>query len=148
MVLKPVVLAALLLATAGRASAPAFDRYPAKTVRAARHAAPRIADPLSRQYRSALREAAAHPVDFAGDQVLAQIGCGAGCIRLAAIDRASGRVTWFPSTVSGWPLEVTEPLTYRRTSRLLIVQGQLDEQGPVATRAFVFDGRRFTPVQP
>ena len=75
--------------------------------------------------------------------MLAQIGCGASCIEVAAIDKVSGRVVWFPATICCWPLAVREPLTYRRDSRLLLVAGELDETGTAASRAFVFDGVRF-----
>lgn len=115
-----------------------------------RHANPvafKLTDPLSRRYRSALREAALAPANFSGDHVLAQIGCGAGCIRIAAIDRQSGRVSWFPATISGWPLAVTNPLQFDRNSPILIVQGMLDERGPSTTRRYRFDGRRFQPLK-
>ena len=138
-----MILAVAALVGADIGHAP-FGRYPAPIVRTARAAPPRLTDPLSRRYRSALRTAAARPADFAGHWVLAAIGCGAGCIRPAAIDRTTGRVAWFPASVSGWPLAVQEPLTYRRDSRLLVVQGMLDEREPSATRAYLFDGRRFT----
>ncbi len=39
---------------------------------------------------------------------------------------------------------MTEPLEYRRDSRLLIVHGALNEKGS-GVHTFVFDGRRFTP---
>lgn len=145
-----MVLIRALLAIAALAGADvrhaSFARYPATVVRIARAAPPRLNDALDRRYRSALREAAARPVDFAGHWVLASIGCGAGCVRPVAIDRSSGRVAWFPATVSGWPLAVREPLTFRRDSRLLVVQGMLDEREPSATRAYLFDGRRFVPL--
>ena len=142
-----VLLALALLTAAERPPpAPPFARYPARVVPVARAAAPRLVAPLSRHYRTGLGEAARGPVDFAGHYVLAKIGCGAACIRVAAIDRVSGGVAWFPATISGWPLEVSEPLAYRRTSRLLVVQGELDEQEPSLTRAYLFDGTRFIPL--
>jgi len=93
-----------------------------------------------------LRTAARGDADFAGHWVLAKIGCGASCIQAAAIDKASGHVVWFPTTICCWPLAVTEPLTYRRDSRLLLVQGELNETGTASSRAFLFDGVRFDPV--
>lgn len=121
----------------------AFHRYPAVETHVIKRSALRLADPLSRRYRSALHMAALGKPNFAGHYSLSQIGCGAGCIRLAVVDHVSGRVTWFPSTVSGWPLAITEPLAFRRDSRLIIVQGMLDEQEPATTRRYVFDGSRF-----
>lgn len=138
-----LIVAGVLLAAA---APPPFTRYPATPMPAAQASAPRLTDPLSRRFRSALAEAATKQPDFAGGYVLAEIGCGAGCIRAAAINRASGRVAWFPATISGWPLAVQEPLVYRRDSRLLIVQGMLDEKGSAATRAYLFDGTHFRPL--
>lgn len=137
-------LLAAVLVSAVEQGAPLFDRFPASPATRAENGGPaRHSNPLSRRYRSALREAARGDADFAGHYVLAQIGCGAACIRLAAIDRSSGRVTWFPATISGWPLDVIEPLSYHLNSRLLIIQGVLDEKGTAARRQFVFDGSRF-----
>ena len=137
------LLAAALLQTDGGA---AFARYPTPLVHAARHATLRLTDARSRRYRTALREAASRRPDFAGGWILATVGCGAGCISPAAVDPASGRVVWFPATVSGWPLEVQQPLHYRRDSRLLVVEGMLDEKEPGATRRYLFDGHRFVPL--
>ncbi|KQV32792.1 hypothetical protein ASC93_03010 [Massilia sp. Root335] len=65
----------------------------------------------------------------------------------AAIDAKTGAVAWVPFTVCCWNLEITEPLEYRRESRLLIVHGSLDEQGAgSAVHYYEFDGTRFAPV--
>ena len=146
MVLIRALISAGALLAGGTPGTPAFNQYPAKVSRSGTAATPRMTDPRSRLFRTALREAATSLPDFAGHYVLAQIGCGAGCIRLAAIDRLSGRVVWFPSTVSNWPIEVTEPLSYRRDSRLLGIQGQLDEKGSGEPHFYVFDGMRFKPI--
>ncbi len=87
------------------------------------------------------------PVNFAGHYVLTSIGCGAGCVQVAAIDAGTGAVAWLPKTVCCWPLALTDPLEYRRDSRLLIVYGALNEKGSGA-HAFVFDGRRFLVRSP
>lgn len=106
----------------------------------------RLTKPRSRAYRTALRRAAAAPADFAGHWVLATIGCGAECLQIAAIDRRTGRVVWFPPTLCCWPDSVMEPLIYRRGSRVLVTRGLLDERGTRATRRWRFDGRRFRRV--
>ena len=103
---------------------------------------------LSRRYRTDLQEACdTGPVNFAGHYVLTSIGCGAGCVQVAAIDAGAGSVTWLTQTVCCWPLAMTEPLEYRRDSRLLIVHGALNEKGS-GVHAFVFDGRRFVAKSP
>lgn len=144
-----MVLTALLSAAMFQAAAtprPDFGRYPAAVMRVHSAAPVRLISARDKSSRSALRAAARGPVTFAGHWVLVEIGCGASCIQVAAIDKASGHVVWFPTTICCWPLAVTEPLTYRRDSRLLLVQGELNETGIASSRAFLFDGVRFDPV--
>ena len=64
-------------------------------------------------------------------------------MQVAAIDAGTGQVVWLPATVCRWPLAMTDPLEYRRDSRLLIVHGALSEKSS-GVYAFVFDGLRFT----
>ena len=103
-------------------------------------------DARSRRFRSALADAADGEVDFAGRYIVAEIGCGAGCIDVAAINAATGAVVWLPTSVSGWPKSHPDPLEYRTDSRMLRVYGRLAERGSLGPHAFVFDGRRFTAV--
>ncbi|MCQ8276962.1 hypothetical protein NFI95_00665 [Acetobacteraceae bacterium KSS8] len=85
-------------------------------------------------------------IDFAGRFTLAQINCGAGCIRLAAVDALSGQVRWFGQTITNWPMTVMVPLAYQSTSRLLGVLGELDEAGRGGWHWFDFDGGEFVPL--
>ena len=143
----PSILLALsvLCGTSGIAQAqrvPTFEDCPATVQRT--HKAPRfVFDAQSRKYRSAIENAASRPPDFAGHYVLAQWGCGAGCIMAAAVDMKTGRVTSLPFTVSDWPLDVTEPLTYRPNSCLLVVQGSRNESKEHGTYYYDFDGKAF-----
>lgn len=143
MVLGRLLIAAVLLAGADASDLQAVARGFTAVEHSNGDVALRITDALSRRYRSALRDAAVGKPDFAGRYVLAEIGCGAGCIRLAAIDRLTGRIAWFPFSISNWPVDVTEPLKFSLNSRLLVVQGQLDEKGSSKTRRYRFDGSRF-----
>lgn len=101
-------------------------------------------DAQGRRYRTVIRQAAARPIDFAGHYIMATWGCGSGCVMAAAIDTLSGRVTSLPFTVSDWPLDVTEPLSYRPDSCLLIVQGSRNESTEHGTYYYVFNGTAFT----
>jgi hypothetical protein len=101
-------------------------------------------DAQSRHYKTAIREAARGPVNFAGHYVLATWGCGAGCVMAAAIDKKTGRVTSLPFTVSDWPLDVTEPLSYRADSCILVVRGSRNESAAHGTYYYGFDGKAFT----
>ncbi|WP_321915031.1 MULTISPECIES: hypothetical protein [unclassified Paraburkholderia] len=61
----------------------------------------------------------------------------------AAIDTKTGRVTSLPFTVSDWPLDVTEPLTYRSDSCMLVVRGSRNEREEQGTYWYAFDGKAF-----
>ncbi len=79
----------------------------------------------------------------AGSFLLAEIGCGAGCIRLAAVDARTGDVHWMPKTISNWPIRLRQPVRYRSDSHLVVVFGQLDEQGPADPSYFLLDAGGF-----
>ncbi|VVD30291.1 conserved protein of unknown function [Paraburkholderia dioscoreae] len=61
----------------------------------------------------------------------------------AAIDAKSGRVTSLPFTVFDWPIDVTEPLSYRADSCLLGVHGSRNESTERGTYYYAFDGKTF-----
>lgn len=141
------ILFALLAFTAIEASAaPRFEDFPA-ALYSERHAIVHIKGQKSQLYAARLRMASQAPVNFAGRYTLSIWGCGASCVMGAAIDAKTGQVSWLPFTVCCWNPEITEPLEYRRDSRLLIVHGSLDEQGAAgAAHYYDFDGRRFVPI--
>ncbi len=146
-----MVLTAVLAVMAAQSgtspsSPPRFDRFPAPVARIEHDAPVRIISARDRRFRSSLKAATKGGTGFAGHWMLAQIGCGAFCFQVAAIDRISGRVIWFPTTICCWPLAVMESLEYQRDSRLLLVQGELDEKGAASTHAFIFDGHRFVAL--
>ncbi|MBV8617531.1 MAG: hypothetical protein JOY84_01620 [Curvibacter sp.] len=107
----------------------------------------KLSDPKARRYASALQEGATQAINFAGHYILTTWGCGAGCLMAAAIDARSGQVAMLPFTVSDWPLSVSEPLSYRKDSCLLGVQGRRNEQAPGAY-FYRFDGKRFRVWEP
>lgn len=61
----------------------------------------------------------------------------------AAVDKQTGRVTSLPFTVSDWPLDITEPLTYSASSCMLIVRGSRNESAEHGTYYYAFDGHMF-----
>lgn len=84
----------------------------------------------------------------AGHFDLAQIGCGAGCILLAAVDDRTGFVKWMPKTISNWPIHMQQPVMYRPDSRLVVVLGQLDELGPDGPFYYLLGAGGFRPLSP
>ena len=129
---------AIALALAAAASRAAdFARYAAPVSAVRPVVRIRTTTPWTRRYRSDLAEEARRPVDFAGHYVLAVIGCGAECLTIGAIDRLTGKVVELKRTVCCWPDDVLEPLAHRADSRLLVVQGRLNEVGPAGVHRFV-----------
>jgi hypothetical protein len=123
---------------------PKFDDFPSKTY-SGPQAKVRLVEKKSLQYASVLRAAARKHPDFAGHYVLATWGCGASCVMGAAIDAKTGSVTWLPFTICCWDLTITEPVSFREDSRLLIVRGNRNEAGAGNdVNFYVFDGREFT----
>ncbi len=118
---------------------PTFTDYPAPPEHLQTTHKALIRTPQSRRYATMLREAVTHPPDFAGHYILATVGCGASCVLAAAIDAKDGTVVWLPFTVCCWPLDITEPLEYKRNSRLLIVHGQRNEKGSNGSHVYALD---------
>lgn len=121
---------------------PNFKDYSVTPETTHAQASAKLTTAQTRRYATQLREAQKHPVDFAGNFVMASWGCGAGCVMAAAINATTGAVTMLPFTVSDWPLDVTEPLSYRKDSSLLVVRGCRSEKGK-GTYYYNFDGKRF-----
>lgn len=110
-------------------AAPRFEDYAAKDSLSGKPAKVRIVSAEDRKYAARLREVSRQKPNFAGHYVLASWGCGASCISTVAIDAADGHVTWLPFTVCCWDVDVTEPIEFRRDSRLIVVRGSRNESG-------------------
>jgi hypothetical protein len=134
-------LGALLMSSASN-SAPMFEAYFSEVEPSLAPVKIQPTSKLSRQYRTQLTAAASQPINFAGHFILAQWGCGAGCVMAAAIDAKTGKVAMLPFTVSDWPLDVTEPISFRKDSALLIVQGSRNERAH-GIYYYRFDGTQF-----
>ncbi|MDR5882102.1 hypothetical protein [Caballeronia sp. LZ032] len=126
--------------------APVFADYPTVVEPSSRPIKPKLNSSQSRRYATQISTAARGKINFAGHYILAEWGCGAGCVMAAAIDSNTGKVVMLPFTVSDWPLDITEPLAYRKDGALLTVHGSRNEQGQ-GTYYYRFDGSAFTPVK-
>ena len=141
MILTWLVGAALTIMTplSAKADDTVFEAYHVKLSRIVRHAPLRLDSARSRRYRTELTDIADGDIDYAGRYIMAEIGCGAACIEVAAIDTVTGHVVWLPATVSNWPKGITEPLEYRPDSSLMVVHGQLSERGSTGPHRFTLD---------
>jgi hypothetical protein len=121
-----------------------FTKYPVKTSFEGRPVPPVLADPSARRFRTRIREGVAKGVVFAGHYEVAVWGCGAGCLSFAIVDAVTGKVNFFPATVSQ-DNEAGERLTYRENSRAIHVIGSLNEEDSV-DRWYVWNGKEFDLV--
>jgi hypothetical protein len=118
-----------------------FARYPAGAIFHGKPATPDVTDPDAHMFRTRIRAGAAQGVVFAGHYSVAVWGCGASCISFAVIDAITGRVHFFPASISQIN-EAGERLTYRKNSRAIHVIGSLNEENS-ADRWFLWDGHEF-----
>jgi len=123
------------------ASGDLFSKYSAESFFTGRPARPLLIDPAARLYRTRIREGVAKGIGFAGHYEVAILGCGAGCLSFAIVDAMTGRVDFFPATISQGR-EAGERLTYKRDSRAVHVIGSLNEEDS-ADRWYVWDGNKF-----
>jgi hypothetical protein len=127
-------------ASAQKVKVPRFEDYPvAVTFKGRNH--PVVLDDNSRTFRTRLREAGREKPNFADHFVVTTWGCGTGCVMGAIVDVATGKVHWFPGDLCCWYEmgEEVEPVEFRRDSKLIILNGTLNEQGDVARRFYKFE---------
>jgi len=111
-----------------------FRRYPARSGLGPWRE-PDVRHGNAHLYRTRLREDAQGRPDFAGHYKMVALGCGAGTICPAIVNKATGKVHFVAEFRNvGWELNYfagakdVERLTYRRDSRLLVVFGIRNEQ--------------------
>lgn len=123
---------------------PRFDDFKVVGETAFSPAKIKISGAKSREFSTALREAAHEAPNFAGHYIFTEIGCGASCVMSAAIDARKGNVIWFPFTVCC--SDVDEPIEFKLDSRLIKIRGSRNEKGS-GTYFYEFDGHQFTLIK-
>ena len=126
------------------ASEDIFIKYPAEQPFVGKRHPPLLIDPDARLFRTRIREGVAKGVQFAGHYQVAIWGCGSGCLSFAIIDARTGKVTFFPATISQ-DREMGERLTYKRQSKAIHVIGSLNEENS-ADRWYVWNGKAFVLI--
>lgn len=111
-------------------AAPGFGDYAAPAYKG-RAAALKLTTPLTRNYRTRLREGARRAVNFAGRYKLHTWSCGTSCLQTAFIDAKTGEV-FFPEELNGFiacyygsqPVnDLEEALQFQKGSRLIVMSG-------------------------
>lgn len=138
---------ALLLAANARAEdAPKFADYPGAAVYNGRNAAPVIATPDARLYRTKIREGVRDTrPNFDGHYIIVQWGCGTQCLDGAIVDAITGKVVSLP-VVEAAMRQDAPMMDYHIDSRLIVANGFIGEGTPIASHYFEFDGTRLKPV--
>ena len=122
-----------------------FPRYRIKSTFKGKPAPPVLSSsPDAHEFRTKIREGVAKGVVFAGHYEVAVWGCGSGCLSFAVIDALTGKVTFFPASVSQ-NREAGERLTYRQNSKAIHIIGSLNEEDS-ADRWYVWDGNEFNLI--
>jgi hypothetical protein len=121
----------------------AFQGQPAK---------PHIVKKNHRAFRTAILDAAEKGPNFAGRYAIAQWGCGSGCLSMALVDEATGKVfsgpfeTLTTPTVSGENAHEFQGLVFQLNSRLFIADG-CQEDKTCATYYYEWKNDKFEIVR-
>lgn len=109
---------------------PRFENYKIDKIYTGKTSKVILSTPEARNYRTILREASKETVNYSGEFVLTYWGCGCCCRSAAIVSIKTGRVLFFPDAITQPPADINEDvLQFRPDSRLLIVVGQLGEEG-------------------
>ena len=136
-------------------NAPEFAEYPVSSAFHGRPAKPRFrhgvhiwpdSDP---RFRSTVEFELAKGANFAGNYTVVQTTCGTGCSYVVVVDTRSGEIfenLAFRMVVVGHPGEF-QGLSYRLDSRLLIVDGFVDESKTPTRSYYLWRDERFRLIQ-
>ncbi len=147
------LLLAMLLSSLSHAktNAPTFAQYPSETIYKGKIAAVDLESaPDARRFRTRLREGAKKGPNFAGHYALVELGCGTSCATLAVVDVKNGHVFFpefspvgFPSLEEGNHLMDQYGISYRKDSRLLIVNGIPFDKHKVGSYYYIWEAGKF-----
>lgn len=136
-----------------RQDIPKFSDYPVTNIFSGKNAPVILSSNEDRMYRTTLREAAKEKPDFAGHYKFAIAGCGTECAIAAVINLRTGKVYWFPETIScGFSPKVDDlvgesQIKYRLDSKLLMTCGlRADYRDFAYVDYYVFQDNRFRLV--
>lgn len=116
-------------ASAAAQSDPTFNGYASEALYQGESAPIDFSSSEAREFRTRLRRTEDMPVNFAGEYVLTTWGVGAGCVTGATVSKASGKVFFLPGAICDIGSS-SDRMVYQANSRLLILNGYLNDQGP------------------
>lgn len=157
----PLLLVAVAV-YAQKAKLPSFEEYEVSQLFRGGAVQVHLTGKFARQFRSQIENAAGKGVNFAGKFTVAQWGCGSECIQMAVINQQTGAVYRGPFRVldfSARPFvfadrstnakpEWFEPISFRPSSRLLIVRGCPEEVNKnCATLYYEWESEKFRLIR-
>ena len=127
------MLIAIFFVSADSRSLPRFEDYPATSVFSRPSATPVLTTKHQKLFQTMIRRAARKGPNFAGHYTIASWGCGSDCHDYAIVDDVTGYV-WdfsfdyvarfaFPTSNHLVPFHFGQGISFRKNSRLLIVDG-------------------------
>ncbi|HEY3837285.1 MAG TPA: hypothetical protein VGL72_11970 [Bryobacteraceae bacterium] len=126
---------------------PTFDQFRVAVKFTGKPADPVLRTRTHQEFRTAIREAAAKGLNFAGHYTIAGWGCGAGCVSMVVVDNSTGRVLDAPFSVLAFDVGRSyeggeEQLEHRPDSSLLIARGCPEEKN-CGTYYYEWSANRF-----
>lgn len=149
--IAPFAVASVLLIESLFGNAPDFTQYPVSSIFHGHPSKPKFrpgadtwpdSDP---RFRSTVEFELAKGANFAGQYTIVQTTCGTGCSYIVVVDTRTGEIFGnlpFRMIVVGRPGEFEGP-SYRLNSRLLVIEGFVDESKTATRSYYVWEGTTF-----
>lgn len=128
---------------------PKFSDYPVGKIYRGKHAKVKTEPDLDARFRTALVEAGARPVNFAGHYIVFLYSPGGGSITGSVIDAVTGEaVAGFPDAYIAGEETETFDAQYQANSSLMIITGQSAvDDDPVKTSCYDFKNNQFKSIK-
>lgn len=102
-------------------------------------------DPYAEMYKKPILKAAKRSrPNFAGHYMFAKWECGANCMMFGIVDGLTGKVFVPPFSISDW---AQGPFDFRDDSKLLVVNGVINQTGPTTTFYYLWDDGKLKLIQ-
>ena len=124
-----------------RKRVPQFEDYPVKEIHQGK-AAKLVLETEDQRSASTYYQAIADGgTSFAGHYAVVLLTCGAACISADFLDTLTGEIIPGTFSNSGWKEhhDAFREIEFRRSSRLIVFAGQIDQKGPLGWHFYVFD---------
>lgn len=125
----------------GRKRVPRFSDYPVKEIRTGRSAQPILETDEQRNASTYYQAVADEGANFAGHYAVVILGCGSACSMVDYLDTRTGKIISGKFSNSGWRQyhDAFRDIEFRRSSRLIVFAGSIDDKQPVGWHFYLFD---------